>query len=166
VRHRLGRQWKREEESVVIRIARRTLEEIHAHAESTYPEECCGLLIAGSGSKEVVDSIKVRNAFSGPRHDRYHIDPLELFKADREAARRGLTIAGVYHSHPDYPATLSKFDLEHSFPWYSYVVVSVSKGEAGDTRSWLPNEERSSVTEEEIQVHDVLREGDGVSQKA
>ena len=80
----------------------------------------------------------MRNAFSGPKHDRYHIDPLELFKADREAANRGLAIAGIYHSHPDYPATLSKFDLEHSFPWYSYVVVSVPKGEAGDTRSWLP----------------------------
>ena len=31
------------------------LEEIHAHAESTYPEECCGLLIADR-DKDVVDS--------------------------------------------------------------------------------------------------------------
>ena len=30
----------------------------------------------------------MRNAFSGPKHDRYDIDPLELFRADR-AARRG-----------------------------------------------------------------------------
>ena len=151
---------------MVIRLAKRMLEEIHQHAESAYPEECCGLLIAGSGSKDVVDSIKVKNAFSGPRHDRYHIDPLELFKADREAARRGLIIAGIYHSHPDYQATLSKFDIEHSFPSYSYLVVSVSEGKAGDTRSWLPNEGRSSVTEEEIEIQDVRREEDGVTQKA
>jgi len=151
---------------VVIRLGRRTLEDIHAHAESTYPEECCGLLIASSGSKDVVDSIKMRNAFSGPKHDRYHIDPLELFKADREAARKGLTITGIYHSHPDYPATLSKFDVEHSFPWYSYVVVSVPKGEAGDTRSWLPNEDHSSVAEEAIEIRDGIVEDTGVGQKA
>lgn len=161
----LGRRWKGDEEGVVIRIGRWTLEEIHAHAESTYPEECCGLLIAGSGSKDVVDSVKMRNAFTGPKHDRYHIDPLELFKADREVARKGLTITGIYHSHPDYPATLSKFDLEHSFPWYSYVVVSVPKGAAGDTRSWLPNEDRSSVTEEKVEVHERASEEKGAGQK-
>jgi proteasome lid subunit RPN8/RPN11 len=153
---------------VVIKIGRRTLEDIHAHAKSTYPEECCGLLISSRGSsKDVVDSVKMRNAFTGPKHDRYHIDPLELFKADREVARKGMTIAGIYHSHPDYPATLSKFDIEHSFPWYSYVVVSVPKGEAGDTRSWLPNEERSSVTEEKIEIQDGRPEDKGgVSLKA
>jgi proteasome lid subunit RPN8/RPN11 len=157
---------KRDQEGVVIKIGRRTFEEIQAHAESTYPEECCGLLISNSGSKDIVDTIKMRNAFTGPKHDRYHIDPLELFKADREAARKGLTIAGIYHSHPDYPATLSKFDLEHSFPWYSYVVVSVPNGEAGDTRSWLPNEERKSVVEEKIEIHDGAAKDKGVSQKA
>jgi proteasome lid subunit RPN8/RPN11 len=162
---RFGLGWKREQEGVVIRIGRRTIEEIRAHAESTYPEECCGLLIAASGSKDVTGLVKMRNAFEGPKHDRYHIDPLELFKADREVARKGLTIAGVYHSHPDYPATLSKFDLEHSFPWYSYVVVSVPKGEAGDTRSWVPNEERKSVAEEEIEIHDGVSDKMGVSQK-
>ncbi len=143
---------------------RRTLDEIQAHARSAYPEECCGLLIANSGSKDVVDTLKMRNAFSGPKHDRYHIDPLELFKADREAAKRGLAIAGIYHSHPDYPATLSKFDLEHSFPWYSYVVVSVPKGEAGDTRSWLPNQDRNSVAEERIEIRDGAQEGGGASE--
>jgi proteasome lid subunit RPN8/RPN11 len=145
---------------VVIRIGRRTLEEIHAHAKSTYPEECCGLLIAQpGGDKDVVESVKMRNVFTGPKHDRYHIDPLDLFRTDREAARRGLNIAGIYHSHPDYPATLSRFDLEHSFPWYSYVVISVAKGTVGETRSWLPNEERSSVAEETIEV--LEKEGGG-----
>ena len=150
---------------MVIRLGRRILDDIHRHAESTYPEECCGLLIASSGSKNVVDSVKMRNAFTGPKHDRYHIDPLELFKADREAARKGLTIAGIYHSHPDYPATLSKFDLEHSFPFYSYIVVSVPKGAAGDTRSWIPNQERNSVAEEPIEISDRTPAEKGASKK-
>ena len=136
---------------MVIRIARKTLDEIRSHAESTYPEECCGLLISQS-EKNVISALKMKNNFPGPKKDRYDIDPLELFKADREVARKGLTITGVYHSHPDYPATLSKFDLDHSFPWYSYVVVSVPKGHAGETRSWIPGEERRSSTEEKIEV--------------
>jgi proteasome lid subunit RPN8/RPN11 len=143
---------------VVIKIGRGTLEKVQAHAESTYPEECCGLLIASDG-KNVVDAVRMRNAFPGPKNDRYHIDPLELFKADREAARKGMAIAGIYHSHPDYPATLSKFDLEHSFPWYSYVVISVPKGKARDTRSWLPNENHTDVAEETIEIVDGMAEG-------
>jgi len=140
-------------------------DEIDAHAREAYPEECCGLLIA-TGEKKVVDCVRVKNEYSGPKHDRYHIDPLELYRADRAASKRGLVVAGIYHSHPDYPATLSKFDVEHSFPWYSYVVVSVPKGEAGDTRSWLPNEERKSVAEEKIEIHDGAGDKKGASQKA
>lgn len=136
---------------MTLSIAKHVLEQIHSHAESTYPEECCGLLISDR-SKHVIESIRIKNAYDGPKHDRYNIDPLELFRADRATAQKGLTIAGIYHSHPDYPATLSKFDVEHSFPWYSYVVISVPKGKAGDTRSWVPKEDRTTAVEETVEV--------------
>ncbi len=136
---------------MAMAITREVLNEIMSHAESTYPEECCGLLVA-TGGKKVVETMRMKNAFSGPKHDRYHIDPLELYKADRTVARRGLYVAGIYHSHPDYAASLSKFDLEHSFPWYSYLVVSVPKGKAGDFKSWLPDEGRTGTREESIEI--------------
>ena len=87
---------------MVLAITKQILDEIMSHAEETYPEECCGLLIA-TQNKNVVETIRMRNSFSGPKHDKYHIDPLELYKADRTAAQQGLCIAGIYHSHPDYP---------------------------------------------------------------
>lgn len=127
------------------------LDEIHAHAEATYPEECCGLLIA-DGNRKVSESIRMKNAYGGQKHDRYDIDPMELFKADRSISQRGLEIVAIYHSHPDYPATLSKFDLEHSFSWYSYAVISVPKGHAEDTRSWVPSEDHRSAAEERIEI--------------
>ncbi len=77
---------------------------------------------------------------------------MELLKIDRVMLQKGLTIAGIYHSHPDHPASLSRFDLEHSFPWYSYVVVSVAKGRAVDTKSWIPREDHRSVYQEEIEI--------------
>jgi len=136
---------------MTLSITRRVLDEIHAHAESTYPEECCGLLISDR-PRHVTESVRMRNAYEGPKNDRYNIDPLELFKADRASAQKGLTIAGIYHSHPDYPASLSKFDTDHSFPWYSYVVISVPKGKAGDTKAWIPREDRTSASEEAVEV--------------
>lgn len=136
---------------MTISIARRVFDEIHMHAESTYPEECCGLLISDK-AKHVTESVRMKNAYDGPKHDRYNIEPLDLFKADRASAQRGLMIAGIYHSHPDYPATLSRFDMDHSFPWYSYVVISVPKGKADETKSWVPREDRSSASEEEIEI--------------
>lgn len=136
---------------MTMTIQRRVLDEIRAHAEATYPEECCGLLIADGGNK-VVESVRMKNAFSGSKGDRYHIDPMALYKVDRESAQRRLTITGIYHSHPDYPAVLSEFDIEHSFPWYSYLVVSVPKGHAGDIRAWFPDENRNVASEEGIEV--------------
>ncbi len=144
---------------MTISIPRTIISEIHSHAEATYPEECCGLLIGDgatailpSAKKMIVESIRMKNVYDGPKHDRYNIDPLELFKADRAISQSGRSVAGIYHSHPDYPAFLSKFDLEHSFPWYSYVVISVPKGRAGDTKSWIPREDHASVLEEPIEV--------------
>src|SRR5208282_6206979 len=135
---------------MTICIARKVLNEIQAHAQATYPEECCGLLIAKGGDdavggtnskKAITESIRMNNAYEGPKHDRYNINPLELLKIDRAMSQKGLSIAGIYHSHPDHPASFSRFDLEHSFPWYSYIVISVPKGRAGDTRSWIPRED-------------------------
>ena len=132
-------------------ISRQVLDEIQAHAESTYPDECCGLLVSDR-ERRIVESVRMANSHGGPRHDRYDIAPLELYKAERATSQRGLAIAGIYHSHPDYPASLSAFDLEHSFPWYTYVVVSVPGGRAGETKSWLPSEDRRSASEDTIEV--------------
>jgi len=136
---------------MTTRIAKQVLDEIHAHAESTYPEECCGLLVADK-DKRIIESIRVANAYPGTKHDRFDIDPLELFQAHGAVAKRGLTITGVYHSHPDHPATLSAFDLKHSLPSYSYVVVSVPGGRAGETKSWIPGGDRRTASEDKIEV--------------
>jgi len=148
---------------MALYIPREVFSAMHAHAEVAYPEECCGLLISDRGSdasafaaansrKKITESIRMKNAYEGPKRDRYNIDPLELFKADRAISQKGLTIAGIYHSHPDHPASLSKFDLEHSFPWYSYVIISVPKGRAGDTKSWITGDDRKSAFQEGIEI--------------
>ncbi|MGA2198787.1 MAG: M67 family metallopeptidase [Nitrososphaerales archaeon] len=138
---------------MTTRITKPVLGDIHAHAESTYPDECCGLLIADKDGR-IIESTRMANAYPGARHARYDIDPLEFLKVERAVARKGLSIAGVYHSHPDHPAMLSAFDLKNSFPWYSYVVVSVPRGTVGETRSWIPSDDRRTASEDRMEVEE------------
>ena len=61
--------------------------------------------------------------------NRFLIDPLEQLRVEKDARARGLDVLGYYHSHPDHPARPSNYDREHAWPWYSYVIVSVQRGE-------------------------------------
>ena len=70
-------------------------------------------------------------------HNRYHIDPKELIRIQREGRERGEDIVGFYHSHPDHPARWSTTDLAEAH-WFgcSYVITSVEKGKAAITNSF------------------------------
>ncbi len=133
-----------------LRITERALADSMSHAEDVYPEECCGLLAARGG--HVVGAIRVVNSHAGPKEDRYYIDPLVLGEEDRALASRGLGVAGIYHSHPDSPAAPSRFDLDRSFPWYLYVIISVVNGRAVVARAWKTGEGGDAPEEMEILV--------------
>jgi proteasome lid subunit RPN8/RPN11 len=105
---------------------------IRAHARETYPDECCGFLIAlpdPPGPHEprtVVEIRRAPNRFDGERRRRFVIRPEELREAEVASEGTGRVVAGFYHSHPDHPARPSAFDQEHAWPWYTYVVVAVT----------------------------------------
>jgi len=65
---------------------------------------------------------------------------------------RGLELIGWYHSHPDHPPLPSEYDRAHAWPWYSYVIVSVTDGEAKQMLSWRLTDDRLRFTPEEIAV--------------
>jgi proteasome lid subunit RPN8/RPN11 len=90
------------------------------------------------------------NSREDSRRNRYLISPRELLAADRDAQKRGLDILGIYHSHPDHPARPSEYDREHALPWYSYIIVSVNRGVAGDLASWNLRDDRSAFDREEL----------------
>ncbi|MDG6933163.1 MAG: M67 family metallopeptidase [Nitrososphaerota archaeon] len=121
------------------------------HSEEGYPEEVCGVMLSPSDTSDLVISLRrMKNSHDGPRQSRYSIDPMELYAADNEATKEGMLIVGIYHSHPDSPAKPSKFDLDHSFPWYKYVITSVVEGKVKDTRCWAMNNDRTAFMEEAI----------------
>jgi proteasome lid subunit RPN8/RPN11 len=95
-------------------LSPRHLQAIRRHAASSYPEECCGVLIghAGDGAAATLVEriLSVSNEREDSRHNRYVISPETILAAQKEARGLGLEIVGYYHSHPDHPARPSEFD--------------------------------------------------------
>lgn len=138
----------------MIQLSEDQRNEIAAHGERDYPHECCGLLLgsfADGGVKSIGEVYPISNAREEEaKRNRFLIRPEELMRGERYAQAKGFDVVGFYHSHPDHPAVPSQYDLEHAWPVYSYIVVSVSAGTAGDLRSWEMAADRSGFAEEEI----------------
>ncbi|MGH9905014.1 MAG: Mov34/MPN/PAD-1 family protein [Pyrinomonadaceae bacterium] len=138
----------------MIQLAPHLQSEVSAHCEEDYPHECCGLLVgqfSRNGSKQVVEVRRTSNAREQEaKHHRFLIPPEEFLRVERQSTERGLDIVGFYHSHPDHPAVPSQYDLEHAWPAYSYIVVSVRHGRTSDVRSWELQADRTAFSEEEI----------------
>jgi proteasome lid subunit RPN8/RPN11 len=129
---------------------------IHAHGEAAYPEEGAGFLLgAAEGERRLVRAILPldNSREAGTRHNRYLLTPQDFLRGEQEAARRGLDLLGVFHSHPDHPNRPSEFDRDWAMPWFSYIITSVQAGKAAGSRSWRLEEDRSSFFEEFIEVN-------------
>lgn len=142
----------------MIQLAENQRNEIAAHGERDYPHECCGLLLgsfAAGGVKAISEIYPISNAREEQaKRNRFLIRPEELTRGERYAETKGLDVVGFYHSHPDHPGVPSQYDLEHAWPLYSYIVISVSAGAAQDLRSWEMEPDRSRFAEEEISVRE------------
>jgi proteasome lid subunit RPN8/RPN11 len=138
----------------MIALNRDHLRQIREHGERDYPYECCGLLIGhftDDGRKEVVETYPISNAREEEaKRNRFLIKPEELMRGEKYARENRLDVVGFYHSHPDEAAVPSKYDLDHAWPTYSYIVVSIESGHAATLRSWEMRGDRSQFDEEEI----------------
>ncbi len=122
-----------------------------AHAEATYPNECCGVMLGNTdGEKVVREALPLDNVSQGSQRARYELRPEDLLHADREARRRNMDLVGIYHSHPDCGAYFSETDLKNSCPWYSFVVLSIHNGKFDHANSWMPNPEQTAAEKEEL----------------
>jgi proteasome lid subunit RPN8/RPN11 len=136
----------------MIKISPAAWETMVAHAQATFPDECCGVMVGtiDGGTKSVTTAIAVENAYTGKQEDRYEIRPQDLLAADRNARAEGLDLIGIFHSHPDCDAYFSKTDLENSCPWYSFVVLSIKGGKFDHANSFLPNADQTVAEKEEL----------------
>jgi proteasome lid subunit RPN8/RPN11 len=119
--------------------------DIRRHGGETYPHECCGALVGRDG--RVAAAVALPNTTEeGPRR-RFLVRPSDYRLAERRASELGGEMLGFYHSHPDHPARPSQYDLDHAWPTFAYVIVSVASGAARDITVWWLKDDRSTFEE-------------------
>jgi proteasome lid subunit RPN8/RPN11 len=137
---------------VTLRLSGALVEQIRREGERAYPAECCGLLAGHHGEvKEVSQLVRMMNRRTDDPH-RYLISPDDLRRVEAELRLSGLEVLGAYHSHPDHPAAPSVFDIEHAWPWYSYIILQVDRGRAAELTSWVLDDDRSVMRPEPVDV--------------
>ena len=135
----------------MLAISSEVIEQINAHVEQAYPEEGAGFLIGVEG--DVKQILPLNNAREDEaRHNRFLITPEDYLKAELTADSLGLSLIGVFHSHPDCPNIPSEYDREWAQPFFSYIITRVDEGKAVNSRSWRLLEDRSKYEEEEIKI--------------
>ena len=118
---------------------------IRAHGVETYPNECCGALIGADGVVQHVAPL-ANTTEEGARR-RFLVRPSDYKLVEEEATRLKQELLGFYHSHPDHPARPSQYDLDHAFPFFWYVIVSVQEGQPRDMTVWQLADDRSQFRE-------------------
>ena len=155
----------------MLNLSSHHLQTIQAHAESTYPEECCGLLLGhlSSETKMLIEVLPTENSWDAEmvdvfqqvehssqgkfsKRNRFSIAPQVMLKAQKDARDRNLNIIGIYHSHTDHPAIPSEFDRAIAWTEYSYIIVSVRQGSACDLKSWTLDDNHQFQPEEILTV--------------
>ncbi len=141
-------------ERTVLLISKDEMGKMIGLASSAYPIECCGLLIGFEveTKRTVREARPCLNEAPKDLRVRYKINPRTLLETEREIADSGKIILGIYHSHPDYSAHPSKYDLAHAWPWYSYLILSVDHGHFVEASSWRLTNDLSKFREEEWRV--------------
>ncbi len=154
----------------MLKLASRHVDAIRRHGEQEYPAECCGVLLGHveAGRKVVTEVVPLKNLRHDPERaqellplaepgreserNRFLIDPREQLRVEKDARERQLDVLGYYHSHPDHLARPSKYDQEHAWPWYSYVIISIEQGEPKDLNSWVLAEDRSGFDRQAVEI--------------
>src|SRR5918999_644343 len=114
--------------------------EISRHAQETFPEECCGVVLSQGGvdvirrMKNIQNQLHALDPLTYPRTAAiaYAMDPLELQSVVAQGEAKGQKLKAFYHSHPEHEAYFSDEDKafaspfgEPTYPESAQIVVSV-----------------------------------------
>ena len=131
-----------------MRISRRLLDDVIAHAREDAPNECCGMIAARDG--EAVAVHRATNAAASPL--RYEIEGSEQYRIQTAIEDAGHELGAIYHSHTRSAPEPSQTDINLAFyPEALYVIVGVS-GDHDDVRAW--NIVDGKVTEAVLEVEE------------
>ncbi len=117
-----------------IIISNDKLDIIKKHAAEIFPYEACGAIlgIIEGDNKTITAVFPANNRYKKIAWDKFEIEPKDMLAIDKLSRAGNIEIVGFYHSHPNYPAIPSSYDVDASWPYYSYMILSVKGKEPGD----------------------------------
>jgi len=117
-----------------VKIPKSLVAAMIAHAEETYPEECCGLLAGASGVPSHL--YRAQNIHDTPKIF-FEMAPKEQFWAFKNMRHNNLNLVAIYHSHPETPARPSQSDIRLAYdPEPYYLLVSLQQRDKPDVRAY------------------------------
>lgn len=121
-----------------IRIDAEVLVAIHAGAAAAYPNEGCGALLGPKkdATRQITATLPVPNTEAGTPRMRFEVAPRDYLTVEDEADRRGLSLLGFWHSHPDDTAQASKTDRAYAWEGLLTVIVAVPEGSPREIIAW------------------------------
>ncbi|MCB9454133.1 MAG: M67 family metallopeptidase [Anaerolineaceae bacterium] len=130
---------------------------VWSQMEVSYPNEGGGFLLGEIQGKHVYlrNVIQIENVFTeAEQYHRYIMTPADFIRLEDEAEAQGLSLVGYYHSHPNAPAVPSRFDRDHAWPNFIYLITSVVNGQAVHSRGWRLQADRSRFNEAMVKLQD------------
>lgn len=117
-----------------MKISRKLLDEIVAHALDERPNECCGMVSGRDGVATEV--FRARNALASPFS--FDMEPQDQLGIYTTIEERGEEILALYHSHTRSPAEPSQSDRNNAVSWPDpvWVIVSLEDPESPAVRGW------------------------------
>jgi proteasome lid subunit RPN8/RPN11 len=138
---------------MMIILSKTHLSEISFESRQSYPYECCGALLGHvlpNQDKQVVSCISLVNHSDEDQRRRFKVTDKDYQLLEKKALDLNLTLLGFYHSHPDHPAIPSQTDLNYAWPFFSYIIQSVTDSEHRDIKSYMLSEKTMTFVEEKI----------------
>ncbi|GAC1664645.1 MAG: M67 family metallopeptidase [Candidatus Acidiferrum sp.] len=140
-----------------ISIPPEIADSIRKHGAETYPHECCGALLGRDTDvarqlirREIKALFPLLNRRDDSPRNRFSVTSADVRDAEKAGIDSGLDVVGWYHSHPDHPARPSQYDLDHAWPWYSYIIVAVGNRIPGEMTSWRLRDDRTQFDPETL----------------
>ena len=124
----------------MVTLLPKTLERIYAHAESVFPDECCGIILHNGTQEYVRQCRNIQNdlhkddpvAYPRDAKTAYVMHPDDLIAIHKESETEDLPIKAFYHSHPNHEAYFSDKDRSDAIMWdepvypgVAYLVISI-----------------------------------------
>ncbi len=116
-----------------ITIKSTLLKAMISHAIKELPNECCGVFVGRSGKIERV----IPMASTHPSPDAYSMSPEEQVQIYTEMEQQGEQLLGIYHSHPQGPASPSSTDIRLAFhPDVLYFIIILKDKKNPEVRAF------------------------------